>query len=244
MAILLFYPNMAMRTIPASVLSLVFFCTVTASAQPRAAAPAAVPAPSPARFASLPPAPVFGPQEFRSLLQRFVNEHYLKNFKRLGVEEDFDHGHLLFDPRSPQRPVAILYHTQELSTDASLDPRRNWLQWVDRGDIEDAARYERKTYPHSASWDWFLQRELPALRQRHTILDKMLDPALLGADVSQSRQWVFTRVQCGGGADATPALRPSGSALGATGGALPTGSSLIQVVLPAGTPVCLSLSQT
>jgi hypothetical protein len=233
-----------MKNLWTSALSLVLFCTAAASAQPRAAVPAAVQAPSPARFSSPPSAAAFGALEFQALLQRFVNERYLKSFKRLGVEEDFDHGHLLFDARAPQRPVAILYHTQELSTDASLDPRRNWLQWVDRGDIEDAARYERKAYPHSASWDWFLQRELPALRQRHTILDKMLDPALIGADVSQSRQWVFTRVQCGGGADAAPSLRPSGSALGATGGALPAGSSLIHVVLPAGTPVCLSLSQT
>ena len=68
--------------------------------------------------------------------------------------------------------------------------------WVDRGNIEDAARYERKEYPHTAYWDWFQYRELAALRRRHTILDKMLDPALLGAEVSQSRQWVFTRVSC------------------------------------------------
>ena len=173
------------------------------------------------------PPPAFSAPEFQSLLQRFVNEQYLKSFRRLGIEDDFDHGHLLFDARSPQRPVAILYHTQELSGDASMDPRaRNWLQWVDRGTIEDASRYERKTYPHSASWDWFLLRELAALRQRHTILDKMLDPALLGVEVSESRQWVFTRVGC----DAAAATLP--------------GANLIRVVLPAGPSVCLSLSQS
>ncbi len=105
-----------------------------------------------------------------------------------------------------------------------MDPRaRNWIQWVDRGTIEDASRYERKVYPHSVSWDWFLQRELAALRQRHTILDKMLDPALLGVEVSESRQWVFTRVGCG--VDSTP-------------------PDFIRVVLPAGPPVCLALSQS
>jgi hypothetical protein len=173
--------------------------------------------------ASAQPHPAFSALEFQSLLQRFVNEQYLKSFQRLGVEEDFDHGHLLFDARSPQRPIAILYHTQELGGYASMDPRaRNWIQWVDRGTIEDASRYERKTYPHSASWDWFLLRELAALRQRHTILDKMLDPAMLGVEVSQSRQWVFTRTGCDGAAS----------------------PDLIRVVLPAGPPVCLSLSQS
>ncbi|MCX5796630.1 MAG: hypothetical protein NTY77_14145 [Elusimicrobia bacterium] len=215
-----------MQLIWASILSLGLCGAVAVSAQPRSAAPAAVQFPNAARSGSWGFRPSFGPMEFQSLLQRFVDEQYLKSFRRLGIEDDFDHGHLLFDARSPQRPVAILYHTQELSSDSSLDPRaRNWLQWVDRGTVEDASRYERKTYPHSASWDWFLQRELAALRQRHTILDKMLDPALLGVEVSQSRQWVFTRVGCGV-ADAAP------------------GSDLIRVVLPAGPAVCLSLSQS
>jgi hypothetical protein len=173
------------------------------------------------------PAPAaFGKPEFQALLQRFVNEQYLKSFRDLGVEDDFDHGHLLFDAKSPQRPVAILYHTQELSDYPDMDhSARNWLQWVDRGTIEDAARYERKDYPHSAYWDWFKYRELAALRRRHTILDKMLDPALLGAEVSQSRQWVFTRVAC-------PQSRPGAD------------SDLIRIALPSGSVVCLALSQT
>jgi hypothetical protein len=231
MFFLLFYLNIAMKLLWTAVLSLGLCSAVDASAQPIGVSPA------------------FSALEFQSLLQRFVNEQYLKSFRRLGIEEDFDHGHLLFDARSPQRPVAILYHTQELSEYASMDPRaRNWIQWVDRGTIENASRYERKTYPHTASWDWFLQRELAALRQHHTILDKMLDPALLGVEVSQSRQWVFTRTACDG-ADAAPApahmegaLRPSGKTPGEPSGSAP--SSLIRVLLPEGTPVCLSLSQT
>jgi len=171
--------------------------------------------------------PGLGRPEFQTLLQRFVNEQYLKSFRRLGVEEDFDHAHLLFDSKSPGRPIAILYHTQELSHDASMDPRaRNWLQWVGRGTVEDASRYERKAYPHTASWEWFIQRDLAALRQHHTILDKMLDPALLGIAVPESRQWVFTRVDCG---NAVPSR---------------SGSDLIRVVLPSGPAVCLALSQT
>jgi hypothetical protein len=206
----------------ASVLGLGLGGAVAASAQPTGVALA-----GPGRFGNWGSRPTFSALEFQSLLQRFVNAQYRKSFRRLGIEEDFDHGHLLFDARSPQRPVAILYHTQELSSDASMDPRaRNWIQWVDRGTIEDASRYERKTYPHSASWDWFVARELAALRRRYTILDKMLDPALLGVEVAQSQQWVFTRVGCGGASAPAP------------------GSDLLQVVLPSGPPVCLSLSKS
>jgi hypothetical protein len=169
--------------------------------------------------------PAFSKVEFQGLLQRFVNEQYLKSFRHLGEERDFDHGHLLFDSRSTQRPVAILYHTQELTTDSALNPEdRNWLQWVDRGNIENAIRYERKSYPRTAAWQWFQQRELAALRRHHTILDKMLDPELLGADVSDSRQWVFDRVDCA--APPAPA------------------SDVMQITLPSGSTVCLNLSQT
>jgi hypothetical protein len=177
----------------------------------------------PGLFAS----PELSRPEFQALLQRFVNEQHLRSFRDLGVEEDFDHAHLLFDSRRPGRPVAILYHTQELGGHPGMDPKaRNWLQWVGPGTVEDASRYERKSYPRSAAWDWFLQREFKALRQRHTILDKMLDPALLGIESTQSRQWVFTRTDCGGSA------RPS------------AGASRIRVVLPTGPTVCLDLSQT
>lgn len=140
----------------------------------------------------------FSRTEFQGLLQRFVDAQYLKSFRRLGEEEDFDHAHLLFGARSPARPVAILYHTQELAREAALDPRaRNWIQWVEGGAVEEAVRYERKDYPPTAAWDWFLHQELPTLRQRHTILDKMLDPARFGAEALESRQWVFSLVECG-----------------------------------------------
>ncbi|MBI5242000.1 MAG: hypothetical protein HY926_16120 [Elusimicrobia bacterium] len=164
--------------------------------------------------------------QFQTLLQRFVKEQHLKSFRDLGVEEDFDHAHLLFDSREPERPVAILYHTQELGGHPGMDPKaRNWLQWVGRGTVEDASLYERKVYPRSAAWEWFLQRELKLLRQRHTILDKMLDPARLGIESPRSLQWVFSRADCGGAPPADDASR-------------------IRVTLPAGPVVCLDLSQT
>jgi hypothetical protein len=169
--------------------------------------------------------PAFSRSEFQSLLQRFVNEQYQKSFRRLGEEADFDHGHLLFDAKSPRRPLAILYHTQELSRDGTLDPEaRNWIQWVDRGTVENAARYERKAYPTTIAWEWFQRRDLPALRLRHTILDKMLDPDLLGTEVSESRQWSFSRRECGP-AQAQP------------------DSNVVTISLPAGPVVCLALHE-
>jgi hypothetical protein len=138
----------------------------------------------------------------QKLLQRFVDSTYLKAFRHLGDERDFDHGHLLYDDDG--RPVAVLYHTQELAHYAGKGTpfayidrgARNWIQWLDDGRVENAARYARRDYPRSPSWDWFRAQELPALREHHTILDKMLDPALLGFTPARSRQWVFTRGDC------------------------------------------------
>jgi hypothetical protein len=205
-----------MKLLPTTILGLSLFTLLSASAQPL----------EPGRLFSMGFPSALSKQEFQSLLQRFVNDKYQKSFRTLGDENDFDHGHFLFSAQAPQRPVAILYHTQELTHDASMDPAaRNWIQWVDGGNVENAVRYERREYPHTATWDWFIARELPALRARHTILDKMLDPALLGTDVSDSRQWVFTRVECGG---APPA----------------PGSNLIEITLPSGPSVCLALGQS
>ncbi|MBI4376856.1 MAG: hypothetical protein HY549_10460 [Elusimicrobia bacterium] len=142
--------------------------------------------------------------EFGSLLQRFVDALHQKAFRHLGDERDFDHGHLLFGPRH-NRPVAILYHTQELAHYLSgskdfgyLDPGgRNWIQWIDGGGIEKADSYERISYPPTAHWAWFQERELPDLRRHHTILDKMLDPDRLGTPIARTRQWVFSKVACG-----------------------------------------------
>jgi hypothetical protein len=205
-----------MKLLPTTILSLSLFSLLSASAQPL----------GPGRLSALGFPSALSKPEFQSLLQRFVNDEYQKSFRTLGDENDFDHGHFLFSAASPERPVAILYHTQELTHDESMDPAaRNWIQWVDRGTVESAQRYERKEYPRTATWDWFIARELPALRARHTILDKMLDPALLGTDISESRQWVFTRVDC----LSTPPAPDS---------------NLIQISLPSGPAVCLALGQS
>jgi hypothetical protein len=158
----------------------------------------------------------------QSLLQTFVDQGYGRSFRRLGDESDFDHGHLLVDARTGA-PVAILYHTQELADEdpaGYLDASgRNWIQWLD-GRVENAGRYERADYPSTATWDWFVASQLPGLRGRHTITDKMLDPKKLGAELGKSRQWTFTRAACGTEAgDSIRVTLPTGAvclALGAS----------------------------
>jgi hypothetical protein len=182
-----------------------------------------------ARFAELGFPAALGRMELESLLQRFVDRSYLKGFRHLGDERDFDHGHLLFDPSG--KPLAILYHTQELAQSqplggefAYLNPdARNWIQWLDDGRVENAVRYKRRDYPRTAAWDWFRAAELPGLEGHHTILDKMLDPALLHVDVAKTKQWVFTRVPC-------TAVPPS------------TDSKGLRILLPTKEAVCLALS--
>ena len=102
------------------------------------------------------------PARMQVLLQRFVDKLYLKAFRHLGDERDFDHGHVLYAPAS-KTPVAILYHTQELAQDepagsdfAFVDSgARNWIQWLDRDGIEKADHYQRAEFPATASWRWF-----------------------------------------------------------------------------------------
>ena len=171
---------------------------------------------------------------FQGLLQRFVSQEYLKGFKHLGDERDFDHGHFLFDAQS--KLVAILYHTQELAGDhrpgsdfGYIDPgARNWIQWVNDGRVENAARYQRRDYPSTATWDYFRVLELPALESHHTVLPKMLDPKL-GIEPAKTEQWVFTRVRCENAPTSASASAASGD---------------LRVVLPNKEEVCLSLSAT
>jgi hypothetical protein len=195
----------------------------------RASAQASAVAPVPAVLKPGLPAGLDLPR-LQGLIQSFVDAEYLKAFRHLGDEKDFDHGHLLFDART-HKPAAFLYHTQELafyepkgSDYGFVDPgARNWLQWIGEPTrIENADAYIRRDYPTGGSWDWFTKMELPALTQHHTILDKMLDGSRLGLDVSRSEQWVFTRESCPAD-ESAPALR---------------------VKLPKGDRICLSLSRT
>jgi hypothetical protein len=168
--------------------------------------------------------------EFQALLQGFIAHGYQKAFRHLGDERDFDHGHILSGPDGA--PVAIMWHTQELALYEPaggefgyLDPGgRNWLQWIADGRIENADRYERKSYPAGAAWDWFRSSDLPGLKKNRTILDKMLDPGLVTVDTAKTVQYVFTRVKCG---------RDSAT----------LDSDEMRVVLPTQEAVCLSLAR-
>jgi hypothetical protein len=189
------------------------------------AAPAS---PAAASFSSLGLPETLTKARLRSLLQKFVDSGYGRCFRHLGDERDFDHGHVLFDART-RAPIAILYHTQELAAEAPtpdyayVDPEgRNWIQWLDGRGIVNARGFERESYPRSGSWDWFVARELPKLRARGTITDKMLDPVRVGAELAPSLQWTFTRTECGSAA-------PDAA------------SRVVRVLLPDRTPVCLAL---
>jgi hypothetical protein len=166
-----------------------------------AAAPvAASAAPS---FAALGLPAALSKARLQGLLQSFVDVGFGRSFRHLGDERDFDHGHVLLDART-RAPIAILYHTQELAHAATAPDfgyvdaaARNWIQWLDGRGVENASLYERAEYPRTASWDWFVAAELPKLRRRRTITDRMLDPARLGTALAGSVQWTFTRVACG-----------------------------------------------
>ncbi len=153
----------------------------------------------PLRLRSLPTlaqAQVPGAGELGSLLQEFVDRGFGRSFRELGVERDFDHGHLLF-AEGEERPFAVLYHTQELGAVPGADPAaRNWLQMIGSRRVEDARRFLRASYPRDAYWEWFRARELPRYREKGTIVWEMLDPGLLGARVASARQWEFSRTSC------------------------------------------------
>jgi hypothetical protein len=175
----------------------------------------------PARAAAAVEPPLSAPA-FQALLQRFVDQAYLKGFRHLGDERDFDHGHFLFDDQS--RLVAILYHTQELAGEQTKGSdfgyidrgARNWIQWVKGGKIENAGAYLRAQYPSTPAWDYFRMADLPGLKAKHTVLPKMLDPKL-GIDAEKTEQHVFTRIPC-------------------------APSAAMRVVLPTQEEVCLSLA--
>lgn len=154
------------------------------------------PAQAPASPSALPPR--VDAARLQALLQSFVDKTYLKAFRHLGDERDFDHGHFLFASAAPgAAPVAILYHTQELayyaakgSAYAWLDPEgRNWIQWLSDGRVENARRY-LSAHPGP------LPVDPRALSRHHTILAAMLEPSAFGARRLLARQVVFSREAC------------------------------------------------
>jgi len=172
----------------------------------------------------------FSKDRLQRLLQRVVDTVYMKGFRYLGEQADFNHGHILFVSGNP---VAILYHTQE---NAYYDHRnkpgskydylnkstRNWIQWLGNPDlVENANKYERTAYPDTLVWERFIRYSVPVFRDHYTITPPMLNPEFLGGEVTFELQWRFTKT--------TPnATRPSDS-------------NVVNVILPTGEIVFLIL---
>ena len=193
-----------------------------------AAARAALPAQKLPGMGALPLPRAVGREKLQALLQAFVDKAYGKAFRHLGEERDFDHGHFIFASQDPDAaPVAILYHTQELAYYAKpgsgygwIDPeKRNWIQWLSDGRVENAKALERPDPPSS------LPVSPEELKSHHTILAEMLQPARFGAAAGlralRSRQVVFTKTPC----DAAAAGGP------------------LRIRLPDASSVCLALSE-
>lgn len=178
----------------------------------------------------------------RTRLQQFVALNYQRAFRYLGDRADFFHGHFLFSepqlhgptPSNFQKPLAILYHTQEEAYYFSKFPRekaielvvqdslggmvpdmenleqfiwptdflfqlskqrdyryvnsdmRNWIQWMDGGQIVNATQYvdESRRTPQWSTWE----------TRQHTIVPEMLS---LGFTVGEQMQFPFSEVRCG-----------------------------------------------
>lgn len=191
-----------------------------------------------------------GRGELQALIQRFVDHGHGKSFRRLGDEHDFDHGHFLYARESFERPVAILWHTQEHASRFSrTDPGgpydyvdrmgRNWIQFLDPDKpIENARAYERAAYPEGERWDRWRSRS--SKESPYTLHAPMLDHARLGIEPEYTLvdftppepnffMFRFARVPCGS--------LPS---------PLPEDADVIEVSLPAGEGqarerVCLKL---
>lgn len=130
----------------------------------------------------------------------------------MGVEEDFFHGHVLFekkqqDGRTLLFPRAILYHTQEDAHKAhwekSVDPKydyldvttRNWIQWLSDDPREDGARiHNARDYLDISQKDpaqFFNQSSGPQKELHYTIHAKNLDAQKLGFVLAGELQFEF-----------------------------------------------------
>jgi len=157
------------------------------------------------------------PEEFtekriEQLLNQFSEATFGKAFQYVGVEEDFFHGHVLFERKLFEgkallHPRAILYHTQEEAHKAhwekSIDPKydylnvttRNWIQWLndepelDGEKIENARIYLDCKQKDPAP---FFEETAPPQKDHHyTIHAKNLDSQKLGFQLAGELQFEF-----------------------------------------------------
>ena len=190
----------------------------------------------------------FPVSRIESLITKFSNETYGKAFRYLGVEEDYFHGHLIFERKEIEGisylfPRAILYHTQEDAYKAhwekSIDPKydylnvttRNWIQWLSDEEKEDGLLIEnaRKYVDGSKKDPAQFETEMaePNSKLHYTIHATNLDNKKLGFKLAGELQFEFHRT------DENPEATTHGS-LGAQGP--------IEVVLPNGESIKLKLT--
>ena len=157
------------------------------------------------------------PQEFTEkrierLLNQFAQATFEKSFRFVGVEEDFFHGHVLFERKLHEgqellHPRAILYHTQEEAHKAhwekSIDPKydylnvttRNWIQWLSDDAVLDGEKIENaRDYLDFAQKNpapFFQETALPQKDQHYTIHAKNLDSQKLGFKLDGELQFEF-----------------------------------------------------
>ncbi len=192
-----------------------------------------------------------------ALLQKFSDQVYGTGFKYLGVEEDFFHGHMLFEAVGSGAnrqifPRVILYHTQEQAYKAhwekSLDTKydylnvttRNWLQWmnddplVDGTIIENARAYYDVSTTKPADRakkdpiQFFDESLPPNLLWHYTVHSANLDQKKLGLTFMADLSVDFYNEPCGR-VPSEDYYAPKGP---------------ITVTLPTGEKVCLGLKTT
>jgi len=159
------------------------------------------------------------PREFHlkrieSLLRVFCARAQGEGFRYVGVEEDFFHGHVLFERKKREEkevlfPRAILYHTQEEAHKAhwlqTIDSKydylntttRNWIQWLDDDHNLDGDRIENARdyldFHQKDPTPFFDESSEPQKDCHYTIHAKNLDPEKLGFKLAGELQFEFYR---------------------------------------------------
>lgn len=154
----------------------------------------------------------FSTDRLETLLNRFSQQTYGKAFRFIGVEEDFFHGHVLFERTLHEgqmrlQPRAILYHTQEDAHKAhwegSVDEKydylnittRNWIQWLSDETSQDGMRIENaREYLDVTQKDptqFFNEHSEPQKELHYTIHAKNLASNKLGFELAGELQFEF-----------------------------------------------------
>jgi len=151
-------------------------------------------------------------ERIENLLSLFCEQTKGVAFRTIGVEEDFFHGHVLFEKKEHAGrvalfPRAILYHTQEeahkahweKSIDLQFDyiniTTRNWIQWLDDDPAQDGMAIENaRLYLDEKQKDptpFFDEKAEPQKNHHYTIHAKNLDSLKTGFVLAGELQFEF-----------------------------------------------------